>query len=207
MRYFNTFPLVNYNDVLVRNIVARVKVFEKAKHVDTIFYKYKVKDGERPDVIAYNYYGDSQYFWAIFIVNDIVDPYYEWPMSQRTFNRFLIAKYGNIATAQATILKYRKIDTAYYLHNTRPDVIITATDYASLSAAEKNNYTQQDQDDNVFVSNETYALMSGPDLAAFEPVYAYDFEVDANEARREIKLLNLTYISRIEEDLKRLMLQ
>ncbi len=207
MRYFTKFPLVNYNDVLVRNITARVKVFKRAKNIDTIFYKYRIKDGERPDTIAYNYYGDPEYFWVVFIVNDIVDPYYEWPMSQQTFDRFIKAKYGNIATAQSTILKYRRIDTAYYLHNTRPDVIITATDYAILDDDAQVNYTQQNQQDDVYITVDTYDLMTTEERDEFAPVYAYDFEVDANEARREIRLLNLDYLPRIEEDLKRLMKQ
>jgi hypothetical protein len=204
MRYFNTLPVIDYNNVLVRNIVARVRAFERAKKINTIFYTYRIKDGERADTVAYNYYGNANYFWVIYLVNDIVDPYYDWPMSNQTFDRYIIEKYGSIAAAQALITKYRKIDTAYYLHNTLPSVIIPATDYASLSAAEKNNYTRQDQSDDVFISTDTYDLMTA-DLDDYEPVYAYTEEIEANESRREIKLLNLDYLSKIEEDLKRLM--
>lgn len=209
MRYFNSFPVIDYNNVLVRNIAARVRAFEKAKKINTIFYPYRIKDGERADTVAYNYYGNPNYFWVIFIVNDIVDPYYEWPMSSLTFDRYIIEKYGSLAAAQAEIVKYRKIDTAYYLHNTLPSVILPASDYASLDDADKNNYTRQDQSDNVFISKDTYDQLvewqHTEDAGQFEPVYAYTDEFEANEARREIKLLNLDYISKIEEDLKRLM--
>jgi hypothetical protein len=205
MRYFNTFPVTIYNNVLVRNIIARVKVFERAKRLNTIFYQYRVKDGERPDMIAHDYYGNSNYFWIIYLVNDIVDPYFDWPMSQRTFDRYIVEKYGSMAAAQAEIVKYRKLDTAYYLHNTLPSVILTATDYATLSAAEKVNYTQQNQTDDVFITPDTWDRMEAGERDDYEAVYAYNMEFEANEDKRNIRLLNLDYVNRIEEDLVRLM--
>ena len=37
----------------------------------------KVTSGEesRPDVVAYNYYGSSQYYWLVMETNNITDPY------------------------------------------------------------------------------------------------------------------------------------
>lgn len=37
----------------------------------------KVTSGEeaRPDVIAFNYYGSSQYYWLVMETNNITDPY------------------------------------------------------------------------------------------------------------------------------------
>jgi hypothetical protein len=31
------------------------------------------------------------------MANQIIDPYYEWPMDEETFNKYLIAKYGEVS--------------------------------------------------------------------------------------------------------------
>ena len=45
--------------------------------------------------------------WLIFLANNIVDPYYSWPLTQNTFQDFIISKYGTIANAKSTIKHYR----------------------------------------------------------------------------------------------------
>ena len=50
------------------------------------------------------YYDDPQLVWLIFLANNILDPYYDWPLPQNQFGDFLISKYGTIAAAQAKIL-------------------------------------------------------------------------------------------------------
>ncbi len=69
----------------------------------TAIYDYVIKDGERPDTIANAYYGDSNFVWLIFLANDVVDPYYDWPLTQQQFKDFIIEKYGSIEAAKLTV--------------------------------------------------------------------------------------------------------
>jgi hypothetical protein len=39
-----------------------------------VFYPYIVTEGERPETIAAEYYGDENYAWLIFMSNNIKDP-------------------------------------------------------------------------------------------------------------------------------------
>ena len=48
----------------------------------------------RPEDIAYYYYGSTDYTWLIYLANNIVDPYHQWPLSQENFNKYLIEKYA-----------------------------------------------------------------------------------------------------------------
>ena len=98
--YFNKFPLMVY-DVkgnkeykLLPDILKRVKLRSGLSSSRFVFDKYNVKEGERPEDIAFKYYGDPQYHWVVMMVNNITDRYYGWPMTQPDFEDFLTDKYG-----------------------------------------------------------------------------------------------------------------
>ena len=40
---------------------------------DTMYYEYVVQNGQRPEQISYDLYGDERYYWMILQVNDITD--------------------------------------------------------------------------------------------------------------------------------------
>ena len=48
---------------------------------------YYIPDGERPDVTSYNTYGDVKYVWVIMFVNNIFNPYTDWPLSQKQLTK------------------------------------------------------------------------------------------------------------------------
>lgn len=53
-KYFKNFPLIRYNDTLVRNIMLKSSFIGNLNLGDTAFYTYEVKDGERPTTVAFN---------------------------------------------------------------------------------------------------------------------------------------------------------
>ena len=79
---------------LLPDILRRVKLRAGLASSRLVFDKYNVKEGEKPEDIAFKYYGDAEYHWVVMIVNNITDRYYEWPMNQAQFAEFLTDKYG-----------------------------------------------------------------------------------------------------------------
>ena len=100
MTYFNYFPLMAYdikgdkNYKLVTELIKRVKVRNAIKDGLVIFDKYDVKYGENPEDVAFKYYDDAELHWVVLLVNNIVDRYYEWPLTDPQFQAFLTDKYG-----------------------------------------------------------------------------------------------------------------
>ena len=98
--YFSKFPLMVYDIKgdktykLLPDILRRVKLRSSLASSRFVFDKYNVKEGEKPEDIAFKYYGDAQYHWIIMMVNNITDRYYGWPMTQADFADFLTDKYG-----------------------------------------------------------------------------------------------------------------
>lgn len=117
MELFNQFDRVQYkvgdNHYTLTNILRKATAIKSIlKRVD-VFYDYVIKEGERADTIAHDYYGSSEYTWLIWIINDIFDPYYQWPLTDKQLFNFIKAKYGDPYAAQSTIDHYKHNDKNY----------------------------------------------------------------------------------------------
>ena len=80
----------------VKNIFRRVEVQEKLQKYSNEFESYFIREGERPDMIANEYFGDPELDWVILLANNIVDPYKDWPMDEFTLREAAMEKYTNI---------------------------------------------------------------------------------------------------------------
>jgi hypothetical protein len=105
--YFSKFPSIMYGNALATNILARIKLNSAVRNKKMVFHPYVLKEGERPDTIAEHYYGDPYFAWLVYYANEIIDPYYEWPLSQRDFEQYIIKKYGTVELAQEKIAYYQ----------------------------------------------------------------------------------------------------
>ena len=100
MSYFDKFPLMGYDIKgdgtykLVPNIIRRVKLRSGVAAGAFVFEEYDVREGEKPEDVAYKWFGDAEYHWVILMTNNITDRYYQWPMTQPDFANFLTDKYG-----------------------------------------------------------------------------------------------------------------
>ena len=96
-----------YGNALATNITARLKIFINTSNRIKVFHDYTLQEGERPDTVAEHYYGDPYFAWLIYYANEIIDPYFEWPLSQQDFNKFVVKKYGSAVNATEKILYYQ----------------------------------------------------------------------------------------------------
>ena len=102
MRYFNEFPVIDYNlsgqngnTKKVTDIFRRVKVRSKIANNLALFDKIDIPEGDNPEDIAYKAYGDADYFWVVCLMNNIVNRYYDWPLDQFSFQEYIKDKYSN----------------------------------------------------------------------------------------------------------------
>jgi len=104
-KFFTAFPKINYNisgangnTKTVTDIFRRVKIRSKIANNVTLYDKYDVQEGEKPEDIAYKVYGDADYFWVVTLVNNIVNRYYDWPLDEYAFQLYVSDKYPNPET-------------------------------------------------------------------------------------------------------------
>ena len=101
---FKELPDVYYNvqtspvDVkllVAKNLWRRSEIISEFKNSLTLFDEYIVNNGEKPETIANRLYQDPFLSWTIFIANDIVNYYEQWPRSTRQLSEYVEAKYDN----------------------------------------------------------------------------------------------------------------
>tara|TARA_Y100000114_G_scaffold41082_1_gene36587 strand:+ start:1097 stop:1744 length:648 start_codon:yes stop_codon:yes gene_type:complete len=105
MGYFRELPDLRYPSFLpektssldyveVKNIFRRAKLRDDLQNNFTVFDKYEIPMGARPDTVAENLYGSSQFDWVVLTVAGILNVRNEWPLSDRDIYDYSFDKYG-----------------------------------------------------------------------------------------------------------------
>ena len=112
MSYFSRLPkgfyLLGDNFKLVTDLMIRVKLKSKVEDEVTLYTKHSVTSGERPEQIADEYYNDPSLHWVILLVNNITDPFYGWPLSEKEFLDYVNDKY----TTPSGVHHYERTQTS-----------------------------------------------------------------------------------------------
>ena len=85
------------NYTQVKNFFKRGKIREDLFSDLTVFEKYSVKGDDRPDNVANEIYGDANLDWVVLLSNNIVNIQNEWPLSQQSFEIYVLDKYKTLA--------------------------------------------------------------------------------------------------------------
>jgi hypothetical protein len=93
--FFNKFDKVTYGGKEATNIINSILVKYHPATNTTQFLYHTVKDGETPEVLAHKYYGNPYFHWIIILMNNIVDPNYDWPLDPQKFNAMMTNRYGS----------------------------------------------------------------------------------------------------------------
>lgn len=133
-KYFDKFPLVDYNGVPAKNILVKVDFSEETKRDIYSSFDYVLEDtGTRPDFLSHAYYNSSRYDWLVYLTNGTIDPYHDFHMMEQNFDSYIKEKYNTIYGANEKILFYR--------NNWAPDQsIISEILYESMTMAIKKYY-------------------------------------------------------------------
>lgn len=106
-KYFDKFPLITYANSVVVDITKRVKVLDRVSSNPYAFYPFDIGNSERADSLSFRYYDDSFMSWLLYISNDIVDPYYEWYLTQDELEEYITKQYGSLSDSKLKVKHYR----------------------------------------------------------------------------------------------------
>jgi len=212
-KYFNYFPKTLYTANnssagldTVTNIIARFGFESTLKENSSAFYKYDIKDGDTPEIIASKYYENSERHWIVLMFNDIFDPQFDWPLRDRVLVDYIDAKYTANGAANTTIqtglswaMSPNNIQ-AYYK-------VITRTNIDDIKIIEKlqldaNTYA------NTATTNIIYNLQDGSritEVVTKETQSYYQYEIAVNDSKRTIKLLKPEFVTAVEKEFKKVI--
>jgi hypothetical protein len=181
--YFSYFPTTEHDltnngqKVKLTNILRRFKVKSDVKGRIGVYHDYEIQAGDRPDTIAEKYYGSPAYAWVVLHFNDIIDPVFEWPLFDIDFSNYMKGKYGSVPSAQATVHEYRQI----------------------LNEAKVLNNGTRIPKRWAVVDLTTYSLL--PEESR-ELISKYDYEIEKNDVKRKVKIMDKKYLLQIQEEVK-----
>jgi hypothetical protein len=79
----------------VKNLFKRGKLREDIFANLQFFEKYSIIGDERPDNVAYKFYDEETLDWVVLLSNNILNIQSEWPMTQITFEKVMLERYGS----------------------------------------------------------------------------------------------------------------
>lgn len=191
MSYFREFPDLEYqsflpeksssNDyIIVKNLFRRVKLREDLQNIITLFNKYVIPDGLRPDNVAESLYGKSDYDWVVLISAGITNIRDQWPLSNKEIYYYAEKKYG------------------LELNNTRF--------YETIEVRDSNNRlilpAGKIVDENFTIPNPNNSALT---LNPVIEISNYEYEVRLNEQKRNIYLLKPDYLQQFLNDFRKIM--
>ena len=103
--YFRELPTLRFPSFLpdknssldyvnAKNLFRRVKLREDLQSIITLFDKYEIPEGFRPDNVAEELYGSDQLDWVVIVSAGIVNIRAEWPLSNNDLFEYASKKYG-----------------------------------------------------------------------------------------------------------------
>ncbi len=195
MSYFRELPDLNYQSPLstktssrsylrVKNLFRRVKLRDDLNNVFTIFYKYQIPEGARPDTIAEEIYGSSDLDWVVILTAGIINLRNEWPLDNRHLYRFVESKYG--------------LENVNNIHHYETKEVKDSKGRTILPAGKKVDSTFSMVDpDNANKVNITPNPVIG--------VTNWEYETLINEDKRSIYLLRREYLQMYLNDMREIM--
>ena len=193
MSYFRELPNIKYQSFLqqrkssfdyieVKNLFRRVKLRDDLQNVFTLFNKYEIEEGERPDTIAEKLYGSADLDWVVMITAGIINYRNDWPLSDKDIYQFTEDKYG-----------FKNVNAIHHYETTQ----VKDEQGRLILPAGK-----------VVDSNFTIPNPDSPYGVTLNPVIGisnYEYEVRENDKKRTIYILKKEYLQQYLNDMREIM--
>jgi len=191
MSYFRELPDLFYQSPLkdrnssteyvrVKNLFRRVKLRDDLQNVFTLFNKYEIGEGERPDTIAEDLYGSSDLDWVVMLTAGIINVRDQWPLSDYQLYNYAENKYG---TKLNSVRFYETTDVKDASGRLiLPKGKVVDSDFKIPNPSNKSS-----------------------ELNPVASVTNYEYEVRINDDKRTIYILKPEYLQIYLSDLRRIM--
>ena len=206
MGYFRELPTLRYPSFLsdktssldyvdAKNLFRRVKLREDLQSILTLFDKYEIPDGFRPDNVAEDLYGSDTLDYVVIVCAGIVNIRDEWPLSNQDLYDYSENKYG---VSGLTDIKYYETKL---VKDSSGKVILPKGKRVDQ------NFKISYYDGGITYTNDLTKL--GTNVASIPtPINAisnYEYETLRNEEKRNIFVLKNGFLQQFLDDFKEIM--
>ena len=213
MGYFRELPDILYQSPLlhknssadyigIKNLFRRAKLYDYLSENVSIFNKFVIGDGDRPDTIAESLYNDSSLDYVVVLVAGITNINHEWPLQDFQVYDYALQKYGT----ESKMFENHHYET-FEIKDDKgrqilpPDLIVDKDFKMDGSALRFNStYTLISEAGNTQLDDKNEYTVSTDNIA--RAVSNFEHEISENEKKREINVLRNGYLSIFINDLR-----
>jgi len=217
MKYFETLPSIvstdyNNNLIVLKNLLSRAVLLPQTQSDALLLYNYSVQDGDTPETVAYKYYGSVDRYWIVLHGNQSLDPQWDWPLTSQQFQKYIVGKYKQ-DTANSLNISVSSVNESQVLSYT-----LATVKYLEKIIITKDNTTQTKSAKTIRVNLNAYnAITPSETNVNFSDgssatrsitkriISVYNYENNLNESKRNIRLINASYVGSLELQLQSLM--
>ena len=207
MGYFRELPDLDYQSFLssresndeylrVKNLFRRNKIRNDFADSFTMFNKYEIVEGARPDTVAEEMYGSAELDWVVLLTAGITNVRDQWPLSNRDLYNYTVKKYG--------------LENINNIHHYETNEIRDSKNRLIMSAGKivDSDFKISYYDNQVMYTNDPTQLGENNQLIsnAIKAISNSDYEVMKNEEKSSIYLLKPGYIQQLLNDMRTDML-
>ena len=214
MAYFRHLPNIAYQSplshknrsddyIVIKNIFRRTKLFDFLSSNVSVFQKFVIGDGARPDTVAEDLYGDSSLDFVVILTAGITNINQQWPIQDHQVYDFALEKYGS----EAEMTSIHHYETLEIVDDKGrlilPPELIVDGDFKISGTVNKypsTRYTLKSLTGNRQLDDKDEFSVTTDNIAS--PVTNLEFEYKENEKRREIDVLRNSYVNMFVEDMK-----
>ena len=198
MGYFRELPNLLYQSFLpdktssldyteVKNLFRRVKLRDDLQNVFTLFDKYEIPDGYRPENVAENFYGNDLLDWVVILTAGIVNIRNEWPLNSRDIFDYSFEKYGDdLNVTRFFETKEVKNSSGTILLNKG---VVVDSDF---------EFNYYEDTTNKYINVKGTSVRTG--------ISNYEYETRLNDEKRSIFLLKPGYLQQFINDFRDIMI-
>ena len=214
MGYFRELPNIAYQSplthrnssrdyILIKNLFRRTKLFDFLKNNVSVLDKFTIGIGDRPDTIAEELYGDASLDYVVILVAGIININQEWPLPDNKVYDFALEKYGS--EEKMNEIKYYETLEIVDDQNRQilpPDLIVDV-DFKIDGTVNKfptTRYTLKAMTGNIQLDDKNEFGVLTDNIA--RAVTNLEYEYTINENKREIDILNPSYLQMFINDLR-----
>ena len=213
MGYFRELPNILYQSPLlhknsstdyisIKNLFRRAKLYDYLGNNVSIFNKFVIGDGDRPDTIAESLYNDSSLDYVVVLVAGITNINHEWPLQDFQVYDYALQKYGS----ESKMFEDHHYET-FEIKDDKgrqilpPDLIVDKDFKIDGSALRFNStYTLISEAGNNQLDDKNEYTVSTDNIA--RAVSNFEYEISENEKKREINVLRSGYLGIFVNDLR-----
>jgi hypothetical protein len=193
--YVNRLPNSKIGDYIqVKNFFKRGKIRPDIFQNLMFFEKYKIVGDDRPDNVAYEFYGDANLDWIVLISNNILNIQTEWPLTQTLFDTYLFEKYKVVGDTETDT--YNRIYNGIHHYETTRATNSSGAILVKEGLMVDENYSLTYYDELISAYSTTYPVT---------PITNYEYEEKIEDNKRNIFLLKTRYLNVIIDDMDDIM--